>query len=213
MSQESKSDKKTGGCAKIGLWIFATIVGLAFVGALFGDPQENSDNDLAAADAARLEATGQQSQGSAPAMQEEPVFISKWQEFDRKDELRGTTDKFAIIDSNNSVDFDFPYCCDSTLKITVRQTSQYGKDVIFQISDGQFVCGIYDCAGMISFDGAPERLSLNTSADHDSKVLFAKYPDAIIRKLKNSEKVIIELPFYQEGNRQFTFDTKGLRFE
>ena len=140
----------------------------------------------------------------------ESAPVNDWDQYTRDDELRGTTDRFADVTSTNSVDFDFPYCCGSRLEMTVRKTSQYGTDVIFQISDGQFVCGIYDCAGTISFDGKPESLSLNRSADHDSKILFAKYPDAIVRKLKKSDRVIVELPFYQEGNRQFKFNTHGL---
>lgn len=137
---------------------------------------------------------------------------SNWKYHERTDELRGSTDHFARIDSENEVHFEWPYSGGSRLVITVRETAAYGSDVIFHITDGQFTCGVYDCAGMISFDGAPERLTLSTPADHDSQTLFATYDQAILRKLRNADSVVVELPFYQEGNRQFTFETAGLEW-
>jgi hypothetical protein len=51
---------------------------------------------------------------------------------------------------------------------------------------------------------------LNEPEDHSSDTLFAANASSIIAKLKKSDRVIVELPFFQEGNRQFTFQTKGL---
>ena len=116
----------------------------------------------------------------------------------------------ASVASENEVEFDFPYAGGSSLTMTVRKHPKYGEDVIFQISDGQFICGIYDCEGAISFDGKAETLSVGPPEDHDRKTLFSKYPGGIIGKLKNSKNVVVELTFYQEGNRQFTFKTEGL---
>ncbi|MBX7458310.1 hypothetical protein K3152_08640 [Qipengyuania sp. 1NDH17] len=206
------------GSGKMALWGVGIFFGLAFLGALMEGPEDDaSANTLASMEAdAMLEAEAdaiEASANEAAAAVSEPEPRSDWSVSEQKDELRGTTDRFAEVTSNNSVRFDFPYCCDSRLRMTVRKTQQYGEDVIFQISDGQIVCRIRDCAGMISIDGKPERLSLNRSADGDSTVVFAQYPAAIIRKLKSSEKVIVELPFYREGNRQFKFDTAGLEWE
>lgn len=211
MSDESETNKG-GGCAKVFLWTVGVIVALSVFVTAFSDRSEaprDESSGLADNNATTLATSDEGSAQEPPSS--EPT--SDWYQYERNDELRGTTDKFAVVTSQNSVRFDFPYCCESRLKITVRKTAQYGQDVIFQISDGQFVCGLYDCSGMISVDGKPEKLSLNTSADNDSKVLFAKYPAAIIKKLRGSEKVIIELPFYQEGNRQFKFDTYGLEWQ
>lgn len=126
------------------------------------------------------------------------------------DQVRGKTIYYASVTSENSVDFDFPYAGGSTLKITVRKHPQYGQDVVFQISDGQFVCGVDGCSGTINYGKGPERISLTTPADYDSKTLFADSGPAVIAKLRSADRVIVELPFYQEGNRQFTFATKGL---
>lgn len=208
MDNQQGANTKAGGCTKVFLWVVGIFVGLAVLGAILGDPKNTPDvQTVADASNAAGQATNPGPEEASTAAEE-----TDWSISEQKDELRGTTDKFASVTSENSVSFDFPYCCDSRLQITVRKTAQYGQDVIFQISDGQFVCGIYDCTGMISIDGKPEQLSLNNPADHDPKVLFAKYPDAIIKKLKSSSKVIVELPFYQEGNRQFTFETRNLEW-
>jgi hypothetical protein len=218
MADTENSGKKSG-CMKAILWGIGIFIALILLGSIVGKPPPRETD---AGQGSSASATGQIAETGDPSgdetSEDEPqdaadVSVkprSDWYQYERKDELRGTTDRFATVSSENSVSFDFPYCCDSRLKITVRKTAQYGQDVIFQISDGQFTCGIYDCKGMISIDGRPETLSLNTSADHDPKVLFAKYPAAIIKRLKSSETVIVELPFYQEGNRQFKFNTQGL---
>lgn len=135
---------------------------------------------------------------------------SGWIVDSRKDEIRGKQIHEASLTSTNEVAFDFPYAGGSSLTMTVRKHPEYGEDVIFQISQGQFLCRMDDCSGMISIDGKSETLSLAEPEDNDSKTLFAAYGSGIIKKLKGSKKVIIELPFYQEGNRQFTFETKGL---
>lgn len=138
---------------------------------------------------------------------------SDWSYTERKDELRDKTAYYAKIDSSNSVTFGFPYGGPQSLMMTVRSSPHFGRDVLFQIPSGQFTCGIDDCRGMISFDGKAEPLTLVEPSDHSSDVLFAKYGDAIIRKIKASKKVIVELTFYQEGSRQFTFNTEGLKWD
>lgn len=148
--------------------------------------------------------------GGNAAAAETATPASSWSYSSRQDEVRGKTIHYAEVTSKNQVDFDFPYAGGSRLQITVRKHPKWGEDVVFQISDGQFVCGIYDCTGAINFGKGAETLTLVPPEDHDSKTLFAKYGPTIIRKLKDSDQVVVELPFYQEGNRQFTFETAGL---
>lgn len=183
--------------------------GFAILGAIIGDPPE--DQGTATTQNAAPSSTDLLA-GTGEPDSEAKEDVSDWSYSENKDELRGSTDYFASVVSTNEVNFDFPYSGGSRLQITVRKSKAHGQDVIFSISDGQYVCGIYDCSGMISFDGAAEKLSLVPPADHDPKTLFAKFSDAIIQKLQSADKVIVELPFYQEGNRQFTFDTKNLKW-
>lgn len=136
--------------------------------------------------------------------------VSDWTVSTQRDALRGKLIHYAIVTSINSVSFDFPYGGGSTLTMTVRRHPKWGDDVIFEISKGQFVCGIYNCRGTINFGKGAEALTLNEPEDHSSDTLFAANGSSVIAKLKKSDRVIVELPFFQEGNRQFTFNTKGL---
>lgn len=151
---------------------------------------------------------------TAPAKADGPEeTASKWSYSERKDELRNANTYTARLRSENSQDFGFPYGNDNYLTMTVRKHPQWGRDVYFTIDNGQMMCDIYDCRYSISFDGNVEALTLVPPEDRDSTTLFAKYGPAIIRKLKASDKVIVELQFYREGNRQFVFDTSGLVWE
>ena len=147
---------------------------------------------------------------SGPAQANEQQ--SAWSYSTDEDQVRGKKVYYASVDSDNEVEFDFPYAGGSTLTMTVRKHPQYGQDVVFRISKGQFVCGVESCSGTINYGKGPEHLSLAEPGDYDSETLFASNGPAVINKLKSADKVIVELPFYQEGDRQFTFETKGLKW-
>lgn len=189
------------------------LIGLALlIGMCSGNDDDGSAPERALADVdARIEASGANS-SAASASDGATGSESAWYYFETKDELRGGTTYFARVTSDNKVDFDFPYNGGSRLTMTIRKSPQYGTDVYFEISKGQYTCGLYNCKGAISFDGASEGLTLTTPDDHSSDILFATYGEAIIRKLKQSDRTIVELPFFQEGNRQFTFDTSELEW-
>lgn len=140
--------------------------------------------------------------------------LPTWQYQSRTDELRGKAVRSAWIVSENSADFDFPYSGKNHLRMSIRSHPQYGTDLILRVDKGQILCRSYSepCKGMISIDGKAESLTFNESGDHDPTVVFAAYPKPLIAKIKGSKRVIIELPFYQEGNVQFTFNTEGLEW-
>jgi hypothetical protein len=133
---------------------------------------------------------------------------SGWDYTDTFDQVRDATIYHASVDSQNSVDFQPPYEGGSILTMTVRKHPAYGDDVIFKISKGQFVCHSEDCTGTINFGSGPQPLSLSEPDDNSSDTLFAADSNQLIDQLKKSKKVIIELPFYEEGYRQFEFETK-----
>ncbi len=140
-----------------------------------------------------------------------PTPRSSWTYDRRRDELRGRDIVEARIRSSNSINLGFPYG-ETHLSIVVRQHPEYGRDVIFIADSGQIVCGVTGCRGSISFDGSAQRISLNDSADYNPAIVFAASAGPLIDKLKRAERTIVELPFYQNGNPQFTFDTAGLRW-
>lgn len=60
-------------------------------------------------------------------------------------------------------------------------------------------------------DGPVDSLSLLEPADHSSSVVFVQYDKAFLKQLMKNDKLIIELPFYQAGRKQFEFDVGGLK--
>lgn len=208
LSEESRrqENNKGIGCL-VALGLIVAIAMLGKCGASpEGDAVDQSRNETTSA-ASELDAAVTDASASEPA-----APSPKWAYYRNMDEIRKREIITAVIRSENQVEFDFPYQGGAGLTLTIRKHPQYGQDVAFRIDKGQFNCGIYDCTGMISVDGRSETLSLGPADDHDSEVLFAKYGPAIIKKLKGSKKVIVELPFFQEGNRQFTFETAGLEW-
>lgn len=149
------------------------------------------------------------------AMEAEDAKPKNWQYKTTKDDMRGTTTSFATTVSTNTVNFDFPYNGGSKLLLTLRETGNQ-KDVMVTISKGQILCGIQWCDLSFKFDdGAVQSITMSEPDNHSSEMLFVVYDkteDKIINQIKSSKKLIVEVPFYQEGKKQFTFDVSGLEW-
>lgn len=140
---------------------------------------------------------------------------SKWRYNEDTDQMRNTKSYWAMLTSENSVDFDFPYNGGSTLKMELRKSAKYGNDIYFTISKGQFSCGYDGCHATIKFDdGKPQKISLVGAADGDMTTLFLSGKASnLAAKIKKSKTMMIELHFFQEGSRQFLFHTEGLQWK
>ena len=141
--------------------------------------------------------------------------LKNWQYETSKDEMRGITSKFATAVSTNTVDFDSPYNGGSKLILTLRKRGTE-VDVMVAVSKGQILCGIQNCETAFKFDnGAVQSITMSEPESHSSDLLFVAYDKTkikMISQLKNSKKLVIEVPFYQEGKKQFTFDVSGLEW-
>lgn len=182
-------------------------------------PHASSDVDRAVAEAnaaiAEVDAAIAEAEGRSSGTTANPLTetVSNWSYSESVDEITGKKSSSATIVSDNYKRLSWPYDGETRLTIFIRSHPRYGNDIIFQVDRGQILCSSYDgCAGMINVDGKAEKLSLNEPADHDSKVVFVRYDAAILRKLKGSKKVVVELPMYQNGNVAWTFLTEGLEW-
>lgn len=141
--------------------------------------------------------------------------LKNWQYETSKDEMRGIESKFATTVSTNTIDFDFPYNGGSKLILTLRKRGAE-VDVMIAVSKGQILCGIQNCETAFKFDnGVVQSITMSEPESHSSDLLFIAYDKTkskIISQLKNSKKLVIEVPFYQEGKKQFTFDVSGLEW-
>ena len=131
-----------------------------------------------------------------------------WKISTSKDEMRGSTDTFASIESDNEVEFEFPYHGGSTLSIVVRESQKFGTDVYLLISDGQFIGNAFDGSNYVTIkfeDGPLQKYYFDDAADGSTDVIFLRKEKELIAKFKTAKKIMIEAPFFDSGSKQFTF--------
>ncbi|MBS0647374.1 MAG: hypothetical protein JSR97_12415 [Verrucomicrobia bacterium] len=118
---------------------------------------------------------------------------------------------FAVSNSTNDLEFDFPYKGGSTLSIIVRNMNKE-NDVMLQISKGQFGSS-YSQKVKIKFDdGKIESYSFSDAADGSSNYIFLENSKSLIAKLKAAKHLKIEAPFFQAGRQVAEFDVSGFEW-
>jgi hypothetical protein len=140
---------------------------------------------------------------------------SSWSYSQDVDQMRNATTYYAQVTSDNELEFDFPYNGGATGKIVVRKSPVHGTDVMLQMTKGQFICNSYSGDTIkAKFDNGPIlRFGCGEPADATTGVLFIEGASKFIAALKSSKKVVLEAQFFQEGNRQLTFQTQGLEWK
>src|SRR5690606_39138299 len=182
-------------------WVCVGILGLAAIIWMYSDktPGASSSGGVS----------------TTQATESENVKPKNWQYETSKDEMRGIESRFATTVSANTVDFDFPYNGGSKLILALRKRGS-DVDVMVSITKGQILCGVQNCEAAFKFDnGEVQSVTMSEPDNHSSDLLFIAYDKTeskIISQLKNSKKLVIEIPFYQEGRKQFTFDVSGLEW-
>lgn len=181
-------------------WVCVGILGLAAIIWMYSDKTPSTSS--------RVVSTTQ-------ATESKNAKPKNWQYETSKDEMRGIESRFATTVSTNTVDFDFPYNGGSKLILALRKRGSE-VDVMVSITKGQILCGIQNCEAAFKFDdGAVQSITMSEPDSHASDLLFVAYDKTeskIISRLKNSKKLVIEVPFYQQGKKQFTFDVSGLEW-
>lgn len=181
-------------------WVCVGILGLAAIIWMYSDKTPSTSSGVVS---------------TTQATESENVKPKNWQYETSKDEMRGIESKFATTVSTNTVDFDFPYNGGSKLILTLRKRGSE-VDVMVSITKGQILCGIQNCEAAFKFDGgAVQSITMSEPDNHSSDMLFVSYDKTeskIINQLKSSKKLVVEVPFYQEGRKQFTFDVSGLQW-
>ena len=124
----------------------------------------------------------------------------------------GEKSNLARVMSSNKVNFDFPYNGGSLGSVTFRKK---GNDLsaMFIITKGQIDFDYDGTYARIKFDDeSPIKWEISQSASSDSEIAFFENEKKLLEKFKKAKKVVVELPFYQSGNKQFSFNTEGLTF-
>ena len=140
----------------------------------------------------------------------EELFEKKgWTHKEEKDEMRGGTDTYDFITSDNTVDFGFPYNGGSSLQIVIRHSIKYGTDVYLTIHQGQFSGNEYSNDNYVSikFDnGEIKKYYFNEASDGSTSTVFLRKEKELIAKFKTAKNIMIEAPFFQKGRQVFKFN-------
>ena len=140
------------------------------------------------------------------------VAPSRWSYEQTTDKMTNKTVKFASIDANDLLYFDFPYDGGVTATFTIRKKGK-ATDIYLKISKGQFMDTSSGGTVSIKFDDEPKHsYSFVGSADYSSDIIFISNEAKLLAKLRKAKKMLIAATFYQEGTQVMTFDTEGLDF-
>ncbi|EJJ8280621.1 hypothetical protein NKB77_004416 [Salmonella enterica] len=154
------------------------------------------------------------------------TFSSDWHAYFKNDEMRGTTQRFIKSESDNVVNFGFPYEDGSKMEIVLRSKKTVlgaGKkpdslpltEALLIIKKGTFNCNSFNyCHIFVKFDnGKIQKYSMSDPADGSVNVIFFNDSLLFIKNIKAHKKLILEAEFYQSGKKQFKFDFTGLKSE
>ncbi|TWP30528.1 hypothetical protein ETU08_01850 [Apibacter muscae] len=135
--------------------------------------------------------------------------LNSWLYEDEVDKM-GDSIYYAQLKSAENLNLDFPYE-NSYASLNIRN-KQGKNDVIFSVTEGQIKGYVYDGGtARIRFDNEkPFNIGYVGSSDGSSEVIFLQTPNKIIDKLKKSKRMVIEVEFYNNGNKQIEFNTEGL---
>jgi hypothetical protein len=136
---------------------------------------------------------------------------AKWVYSESKDEMRGTTARFASVQSENTVDLHFPYG-EVHGELWIRRRPEDGLNVGFEVEKGQVLCHSFsDDYVSMKFDNGPvQKFRCTGSSDGSSETAFIVDEQRALAGLKRAKRTIVEAEFFQQGRQQFVFDTAGL---
>ena len=142
---------------------------------------------------------------------ERSADAAKWRYASGSDPMASRPSRTASIDSENTVEFGFPYEGQQHATLTLRNHPSYGRDVILNIREGQILCSSYDdCSIRVRFDDGPaERWTGAGPADNSSTTVFIRNYSRFVQRLRNAKVVRIQIPVYQEGAPTFEFRVGG----
>lgn len=139
--------------------------------------------------------------------------ISSWSYQESEDKMTSKKILFASVNANDELQFEFPYDGGSIATFTIRKKNG-STDIYLHVSKGQFNNTFEGGQVKMRFDSNPaKRYSFSGASDGSSDIIFINSAKEIINKLKNSSKMLIEVEFYNEGNRQIEFDVGQLKWD
>lgn len=140
------------------------------------------------------------------------VDTGVWTYSQETNKMDGSTMFFAENDAADQLQFSAPYDGGVTVSIILRNMNRK-NDVVLQITKGQFMPSGLDGSIRVRFDkNKAETYYYSDAADGSPTSIFIGNSAKFIRGIKNAQTTIIEVTFYNEGNRTIEFDTHNLKW-
>lgn len=204
---------RTSGCLQIILVLIGLIILLPILSECGGNsPSSSSSPSVPARESSQPAA---QATTTAPSPPAPPAPGAQWHYRQQNDPMATGTSYFAVVQSTNTVEFDFPYSGRQHGTLTIRTHPRHGKDVIFSIERGQLLCRSYeDCTVLVRFDDQEaQRYSGIGAADNSSETIFIHNYSRFVGAMMKADTVRISAEVYQEGSPVFEFDVRGFDVE
>jgi len=138
----------------------------------------------------------------------------QWRYSEETDPMTSGVKYYAQIYSTTWLSFQFPYNGGSEVDLFIRNVESQ-NELILRVSKGQFLSSFGSSSNMrIRFDNdEPISVSYNSASDGSTDVIFLDTPDQIINRIKKAHSFIIEVAFYQEGNKLLTFAYQDFKWK
>lgn len=148
-----------------------------------------------------------------------------WKVAERRDDMRGTRWWAATLRSANEVFLDFPYHGGSHAELVLIRNPSYSADneaLRVWLSKGQISCHepgapINVCSVAVRFDDGPVMKVTGRKRDAGTQDMleldtYPGGPSSLIAQIEKAKRMVVELPLYRAGDRQFTFNVPELRW-
>lgn len=138
----------------------------------------------------------------------------QWRYSEETDPMTSRVKYYAQIYSTTWLSFQFPYDGGSEVDLFIRNVDSQ-NELILRVSKGQFLSSFGSSSNMrIRFNNdEPISVSYNSASDGSTDVIFLDNPDQLIERIKKANSFIIEVAFYQEGNKLLTFAYQDFKWE
>lgn len=137
------------------------------------------------------------------------VQAGTWR-YEKTMDQEGHTVYKASITSPALLEFGFPYAGGSTATLTIRKRDS-GTTVYLQMSKGQFNRSFQGGSARIRFDqNSPGTYSFSAAENGSANIIFFDAAEKLIDRIKQSQKMVIDVEFYAQGKRQIEFRTADL---
>lgn len=137
----------------------------------------------------------------------------EWQVVVNRDEMRNTESKWLALRSSNNADLNFPYDGENRLQLDILDSKSGSARIFLTIDKGQYDCGSYGCSVSIKFGNNPVqdvRFHEYDTQGSDGTILVLDGGSSkpFLQNIRTFKTIIVEVPFYSNGLKQFKFNTK-----